>query len=160
MGSRRSRSRSSGPSRPGLDAFGEAGDPFDPRIHEALMHSYSEDVDGAGGQAILQVGYQIGDRIVRPARVAVAEPDTRCRFRRSLEPARTPPRSVRTRHLVAETRRPAKQPHLRTAEPKVVRKASHRERRTESSNPRSRDRQPNQDLLAESPRTGEGVHAR
>jgi molecular chaperone GrpE len=58
----------------GLTSFGQAGDPFDPRIHEALMHSYSEDVDGPVCQAILQVGYQIGERIVRPARVAVAEP--------------------------------------------------------------------------------------
>ncbi len=60
----------------GMTSFGEAGDPFDPRIHEALMHSYSEDVDGPVCETILQVGYQIGDRIVRPARVAVAEPPT------------------------------------------------------------------------------------
>jgi molecular chaperone GrpE len=58
----------------GLTPFGSAGDPFDPRIHEALMHSYADDVDGPVCQTILQVGYQIGDRIVRPARVAVAEP--------------------------------------------------------------------------------------
>jgi molecular chaperone GrpE len=58
----------------GLETFGEAGDPFDPRIHEALMHAYSDDVDEPVCQAVLQVGYRIGDRIVRPARVAVAEP--------------------------------------------------------------------------------------
>lgn len=58
----------------GLTSFGTAGDPFDPRIHEALMHSYSDDVEEAVCQAILQVGYLIGDRVVRPARVAVAEP--------------------------------------------------------------------------------------
>ncbi len=58
----------------GLVAFGEAGDPFDPRIHEALMHSYADDVDGPVCQAILQVGYQLGDKVLRPARVAVAEP--------------------------------------------------------------------------------------
>ncbi len=61
----------------GMTTFGAEGDPFDPRIHEALMHSYSPDVDGPICQAILQVGYQIGDRIVRPARVAVAEPPAR-----------------------------------------------------------------------------------
>ncbi len=60
----------------GLKPFGEVGDAFDPRIHEALMHSYSDDVDGPVCQAILQVGYQIDDRIVRPARVAVAEPSS------------------------------------------------------------------------------------
>ncbi len=58
----------------GLTSFGEVGDEFDPRIHEALMHSYSDDVTGPTCAAILQVGYQIGERILRPARVAVAEP--------------------------------------------------------------------------------------
>ncbi len=70
----------------GMTSFGEAGDPFDPRIHEALMHSYSDDVDGPVCQAILQVGYQIGDRIVRPARVAVAEPPTPVSVPASAEP--------------------------------------------------------------------------
>ncbi len=58
----------------GLTAFGEVGDEFDPRIHEAFMHTYSDDVEGPVCQTILQVGYRLGDRIVRPARVAVAEP--------------------------------------------------------------------------------------
>ncbi|MBA2559087.1 MAG: nucleotide exchange factor GrpE [Propionibacteriales bacterium] len=58
----------------GLATFGEVGDEFDPRIHEALMHTYSDDVDGPVCQTVLQVGYRLGDRIVRPARVAVAEP--------------------------------------------------------------------------------------
>ncbi len=58
----------------GLVTFGEVGDAFDPRVHEALMHTYSEDVDGPVCVAVLQVGYRLGDRIVRPARVAVAEP--------------------------------------------------------------------------------------
>jgi molecular chaperone GrpE len=58
----------------GLESFGEAGQPFDPRIHEALMHSYSDDVDGPVCQAVLQIGYRHGDRVLRPARVAVAEP--------------------------------------------------------------------------------------
>ena len=58
----------------GMSSFGATGDPFDPRIHEALMHSYSEEVDEAVCIAILQVGYRIGERVVRPARVAVAEP--------------------------------------------------------------------------------------
>ena len=57
-----------------LETFGEAGEPFDPRIHEALMHSYSDDVDGPVCQQVLQVGYRHHDRVLRPARVAVAEP--------------------------------------------------------------------------------------
>jgi molecular chaperone GrpE len=58
----------------GLDRFGDAGEPFDPRVHEALMHSYSPDVTEPTAVQILQPGYKVGDRIIRPARVAVAEP--------------------------------------------------------------------------------------
>lgn len=58
----------------GLERFGEAGDVFDPHVHEALMHSYSEDVDVPTAQLVVQDGYRFRDRIVRPARVAVAEP--------------------------------------------------------------------------------------
>jgi len=58
----------------GLVPFGEVGDDFDPHRHEALLHSYSDEVSGPVCQAILQVGYQFGERVVRPARVAVAEP--------------------------------------------------------------------------------------
>jgi len=60
----------------GLVRFGEPGEPFDPRVHEALMHELSDDVDGPTARTILQPGYRIGERIVRPARVAVAEPAT------------------------------------------------------------------------------------
>jgi len=58
----------------GLTAFGESGDPFDPTLHEALMHSYSADVAEPTAVQILQPGYKVGERIIRPARVAVAEP--------------------------------------------------------------------------------------
>ncbi len=59
----------------GLEPFGAEGDPFDPKIHEALMHRYSDEVTGPVAQAVLQVGYRFGERIVRPARVAVVEPE-------------------------------------------------------------------------------------
>jgi len=58
----------------GLTSYGEDGDPFDPNLHEALMHSYSPDVTETTCVRILQPGYKVGDRILRPARVAVAEP--------------------------------------------------------------------------------------
>ena len=58
----------------GLESFGDAGEPFDPRVHEALTHTYSTDVTEPTAVQILQPGYRVGDRIVRPARVAVAEP--------------------------------------------------------------------------------------
>jgi len=60
----------------GLTKFGEAGDPFDPTVHEALMHSYSDDVSEPTCVQILQPGYSYAGRTIRPARVAVAEPTT------------------------------------------------------------------------------------
>ena len=61
-------------SKLGLTTFGEQGEPFDPNVHEALMHSYSPDVTEPTCVQILQPGYKVGERILRPARVAVAEP--------------------------------------------------------------------------------------
>jgi molecular chaperone GrpE len=58
----------------GLTPFGESGDPFDPTLHDALLHSYSADVTEPTAVQILQPGYKVGERIIRPARVAVAEP--------------------------------------------------------------------------------------
>ena len=63
----------------GLEPFGEPGDAFDPHVHEALMHSHATDVNGepiTGPTcvAILQPGYKIKEKVIRPARVAVAEP--------------------------------------------------------------------------------------
>jgi molecular chaperone GrpE len=62
--------------RLGLVTYGDKGDPFDPKIHEALIHSYSADVTEDTCVEILQPGYKVGERILRPARVAVAEPST------------------------------------------------------------------------------------
>lgn len=58
----------------GLERYGEKGEPFDPTVHEALMHAYSSDVTETSVMDVLQPGYRIGERILRPARVAVAEP--------------------------------------------------------------------------------------
>lgn len=58
----------------GLNPYGAKGDPFDPEVHEALVHSYSPEVTEPTCVEIFQLGYRIGDRILRPARVAVAEP--------------------------------------------------------------------------------------
>jgi molecular chaperone GrpE len=62
-------------SKYGLETFGEAGDPFNPHIHEALLHAHAEGIDGPTCVEILQPGYRIADRVLRPARVAVAEPE-------------------------------------------------------------------------------------
>jgi molecular chaperone GrpE len=58
----------------GLERYGEPGDPFDPRIHEALTHDYDGSVTLPTAQTIMQPGYRIGERIVRAAMVGVVEP--------------------------------------------------------------------------------------
>lgn len=58
----------------GLQRFGAAGEPFDPTVHEALTHEYSAEVSEPTAVRVFQVGYRIGNRVLRPARVAVAEP--------------------------------------------------------------------------------------
>jgi len=60
----------------GLVSYGQRGDAFDPKIHEALTHTYSPDVAEDTCVEIFQPGYKIGERILRPARVAVAAPAT------------------------------------------------------------------------------------
>jgi molecular chaperone GrpE len=60
----------------GLVSYGQRGDAFDPKIHEALTHTYSSDVTEDTCVEIFQPGYKVGERILRAARVAVAEPAT------------------------------------------------------------------------------------
>ncbi|MBW8807042.1 MAG: nucleotide exchange factor GrpE [Catenulisporales bacterium] len=58
----------------GLVRFGAAGEVFDPNLHEALMSTTSPDVDEVTVATLFRPGYRIGERIVRPAQVQVAEP--------------------------------------------------------------------------------------
>jgi molecular chaperone GrpE len=63
--------------RHGLERYGEPGEEFDPSIHEALMHTEAELAEGTTATTVVQVlqpGYKAGDRVLRPARVAVADP--------------------------------------------------------------------------------------
>jgi molecular chaperone GrpE len=62
-------------SKLGLEKFGEAGEPFDPVIHEALTHSVSSDVTETTCVQVFQPGYRFSGRLIRPARVAVADPE-------------------------------------------------------------------------------------
>ncbi len=60
----------------GLEVFGEVGEPFDPQIHEALMQMpMAGDFEVATVSAVMQHGVRLNDRVIRPARVGVAEPD-------------------------------------------------------------------------------------
>jgi len=59
----------------GLEKYGQEGDEFDPQIHEALMHETSADVKVATASKILQPGYKFKERVLRPARVSVTDPE-------------------------------------------------------------------------------------
>ncbi len=59
----------------GLTKFGEKGDEFDPKLHEALMHGHSPDVATTTCDQIAEAGYRIGDRVVRAAKVTVLDPE-------------------------------------------------------------------------------------
>jgi molecular chaperone GrpE len=57
--------------REGLNEV-ETDGQFDPHVHEALLSQASEKEDGAVIE-VLQKGYRLGDRILRPARVVVSQ---------------------------------------------------------------------------------------
>lgn len=61
-------------SKLGLEKFGEAPSLFDPNIHDALMHETSEEVKETTVTRILQPGYRFKERVLRPARVVVTDP--------------------------------------------------------------------------------------
>jgi molecular chaperone GrpE len=61
--------------RIGLEQFGEAGEPFDPNVHEALTHETSDEVSEPTVMSVYQPGYRFAGRVLRPARVAVADTD-------------------------------------------------------------------------------------
>src|SRR5699024_2514016 len=50
----------------GLTRFGAVGEEFDPTIHEALMHEDAEDVETATISLVIQPGYSMNDRVLRP----------------------------------------------------------------------------------------------
>lgn len=57
-----------------LERFGAVGEVFDPTLHEALMATESSEVAEPTIAAVLQPGYRLGERVVRAARVQVANP--------------------------------------------------------------------------------------
>lgn len=61
--------------RIGVEVFGQPGDHFDPSIHEAVLHEVSPDVSVPTARMIMRCGYRRGERILRSAMVAVAEPE-------------------------------------------------------------------------------------
>ncbi|MBQ0135358.1 MAG: nucleotide exchange factor GrpE [Oscillospiraceae bacterium] len=56
----------------GVETFGEAGEQFDPNIHNAVMHVDDESLDTNVVTDVFQKGYKIKEKILRPAMVKVA----------------------------------------------------------------------------------------
>ena len=59
----------------GVTAFGQSGDPFDPALHEAVLHDTSPDVSVPTASTVLRRGYRRGDRVLRTAMVGVTDPE-------------------------------------------------------------------------------------
>ena len=56
----------------GVEIFGQAGDAFDPNIHNAVMHTEDENLGENVISQVFQKGFKLGDKIVRFAMVQVA----------------------------------------------------------------------------------------
>lgn len=76
----------------GLVPFGHEGEEFDPSVHEAVQHSTSPDVSGPTVTAVLRRGYRFGERVLRPALVAVTdhEPASEAVAEPAAQPAEEP----------------------------------------------------------------------
>jgi len=58
----------------GLTVVGEKGDVFDPHLHEALVQLPTPGVTVNTVADVIAPGYKLGERLLRPAKVAVAVP--------------------------------------------------------------------------------------
>ena len=58
----------------GVESFGAPGEPFDPMNHEALFFEERPDIDDRRVISVIQPGYRMGGRVLRPAQVGVAGP--------------------------------------------------------------------------------------
>ena len=56
----------------GIESFGETGDAFDPNLHNAVMHIEDENLGENTVAAVFAKGYRLGDKVIRPATVQVA----------------------------------------------------------------------------------------
>ena len=57
----------------GIAATGKVGDTFDPTKHQAIQSVDSDEVEVDQIAQVLQKGYTLQDRVLRPAMVAVAK---------------------------------------------------------------------------------------
>lgn len=61
--------------RYGLVQVGAVGEPFDPKLHEAIAQLPSADASEETIADVVQSGYRLGERLLRPAKVAVFVPE-------------------------------------------------------------------------------------
>ncbi len=59
----------------GVERFGLAGEDFDPQLHEALMAQTNPEVDRPVIKQVLQPGYRVRERVLRPTKVLVDNPE-------------------------------------------------------------------------------------
>ncbi|MBI5933719.1 MAG: nucleotide exchange factor GrpE [Chloroflexi bacterium] len=57
----------------GVKRIEAEGEPFDPNFHEAISHEPNSDVPSEHVIAVVRNGYVIGERVIRPALVRVAQ---------------------------------------------------------------------------------------
>ena len=57
----------------GVTRIDAEGQPFDPNFHEAISHEPSDSAESGHVIAVVQNGYMIGERVIRPAMVRVAQ---------------------------------------------------------------------------------------
>ena len=56
----------------GVEAFGAAGDAFDPELHNAVMHSENPDLGENVIAEVFSKGWRVGEKLIREATVGVA----------------------------------------------------------------------------------------
>lgn len=59
--------------RNGIEAVDPTGEKFDPNLHEALSAQPADGVESGTVVETMQKGYKLGEQLIRPARVVVAE---------------------------------------------------------------------------------------
>jgi molecular chaperone GrpE len=61
--------------RYGVEKIGEMGEPFDPKKHEAIVQVHDAEVTSPTIADVIEPGYALGERLLRPAKVAVSVPE-------------------------------------------------------------------------------------
>lgn len=94
----------------GLESYGAEGEPFDPSVHEAVMHATSSDVDGPTVTTVMRRGYRFGERVLRPAMVGVTDHEPSAGEPQPDAESPLPPAGPAAQHDPATVDKPADQP--------------------------------------------------